>query len=229
MNTPSRRFRIAAVAFLSFTACQLLSLRLSGQDFLSYDKKQIKAQIREIIKTCSESKKPEDRWFMSWAKPGEFEKVILFLQKPVEYFSDIQKIQNVGSYVSWYWHYLMEIRGYRGFIISDFLEAYFWMIDEKGVQVLTFMLENCSDGVNGEIIAGRYIDLFAGHPQLFINDLKTRKDWRRIIDGCFAMDPNKLKAMAERLGDSEFEREFKRYVFAQYGEFNKQIPPTPAR
>lgn len=194
----------------------LLVVQSLGQDILSFNRLQIKEQVLEI---CNRNNGPP---FFDKVPPEILERVILFLQDPTKHFEDIKNIEMLQAYTSLYGRYLHETRGSSSLIIAIFIDKHFRAVDDQKVSILTYLLLNCSQGMNGSILASSYIDLFGRHPRVFIRNLKKRVDWQKVVDTFLQEDPDKFVASLEKLGNSRYEKEFKMYILERYELLKKQ-------
>jgi hypothetical protein len=184
----------------------LLSASLSCGQVLSYNRREIKEQIKEL----SETKYGQQ--FLSGHSLKYLEEVILFLQIPEKHFVGIQNIEGLRFYIMIYEQYLRETDRYGGFLISAFLEKHFQTIDDVKVNIITYLLLNCSQGIAGEFLSEKFIDLFGSNPDIFINELKKRKDWKEVIRELLPGKWESFRECVNKLGNSQFEMELKKYV-----------------
>jgi hypothetical protein len=85
-------------------------------------------------------------------------------------------------------------------------------IDDKTIKLVTYLLhDHHPDGVHWEILADMYTELFEAYPDQSVNDLKTRQDWKSVIDRLAMGSYKHMRAGLAKLGDTEFEKELKAY------------------
>lgn len=150
--------------------------------------------------------------------------VMNFINEPEIYFEKIKKIPQLFSYFEVLEHLAVEDEKFRNFWYGNFLIQNFQKkkITLRKIEILTFLLLN-ADGTAGEIVADNYTKLFSKSSDIFIIYLSERSDWKRIIDLLEVGDWQVFKASVEKLEDSGFEGEFKRYVLAPIDKEGKRI------
>jgi hypothetical protein len=150
--------------------------------------------------------------FLKKHKELDLLNVVLFLQYPSEYFCRIQRIHDLCSFM-WaiemflYQQRNMEFDGFFGFVRRNFQVA-----STENVPILTYLILNCEHAYFAEELVNVYSKLFEKQYVLFIEDLKRRNDWKRIINGMPAGDWNAFKRGLAKLGNSKFELELKEYA-----------------
>ena len=150
--------------------------------------------------------------------------VMNFADNPYKYFKEIKKIPRLFSYFA-----IMDRLGntdpdYEGISWSDILEKIFSenQLSEKKLEILTFLLLK-STGYFGEMMVDPYINLFSENSAIFIKFFSQRSDWKRIVDSLDAGNWETFKTAVEKLKDSGFEGEFKRFVLAPLDKEGKRI------
>lgn len=193
---------------MSKKALLLIPVILFFRVVFSCDFQDVNEQIKELSAT------QYGRQFLAMHSEADLKKVILFLRSPVEYFDSIKPIQNYCEYIFIYRRFINESKKFPSDFYSKFLQENFASINKEKVPILTFLLLGCQESaLFGEVLADVYTVLFESNPDVFVEDLKKRKDWKRVIDtlapGSWAAFQSGLK----KLGNSEFEKEIKAYIF----------------
>jgi hypothetical protein len=147
------------------------------------------------------------------------EKVILFVENPLKYVSVVRGIDHKSLVRNklLYETFLYETkRATDGmYFYSQLLSISRTMSKEK-VSLMTFVLLDCCDALEGEAIAGLYARLFMANTRMFIKFLKGRSDWKQVVNEFGNFNADQTGTILNNLGDSEFEKEFKEYVFTKY-------------
>ncbi len=150
--------------------------------------------------------------------------VMNFAYNPYNHFEEIKKIPRLFSYFA-----VMDRLGntdseYEGISWHDILEKIFSenKLSEKKLEILTFLLLNAT-GYFGEMMVDPYINLFSENSSFFIKFFSKRPEWKRIVYFLDAGDWETFKTAVEKLGDSGFEGEFKRFVLAPLDKEGKRI------
>jgi hypothetical protein len=153
------------------------------------------------------------------------EKVIITDLKKTQYgtvfFDKIKKIKNFFEYIEVFDRYSQEKYHKNESIISTFLEKHFQVINRKKADILNYLIL-ISDGMYAEYFADKYTILFESYSLVFIKTLKNR-DWKGIVNRLDAGNWQAFRLGVEKLGDSEFETNFKKYVFASRDEKGNRI------
>lgn len=169
-------------------------------------------QSNEIKKQIESLKLTEyGREFFIQYSEKDLEHLILFLKNPKRYFSKVQNIGSLWSYIGVYQRFLRETHEIEGSIWGAFLEAHYQNIDKKKLSVLTFLLLAAPPGVSKASFADIYVKFFNSNPGLFVRDLKKREDWKRIVDGLLNYGSS-LTMGLNRLSNTAFEIELKTYI-----------------
>jgi len=149
--------------------------------------------------------------------------VMNFINNPDKYFDAIKKIPRLFAYFEVLDRLAETDEKYDEMSFVSFLDNNFneGKLTEKKVNILTFLLLN-SKGYFGEILADKYSKLFSKFTDVFISYLSKRSDWKRIVNLLGAGDWQVFKTSAEKLGDSGFEGEFKRFVLAPIDKEGKR-------
>jgi len=150
--------------------------------------------------------------------------VMDFMNRPDKYFEDIKSIPDVFEYFAIIESLAVEDNKFSKFWFGNFLKRNFQK-DEltlKKIEILNFFELN-SEGYVGEILGDVYIDLFSKFSEKFLIVLAKEPDWKRIVYSLDAGDWETFKTAVEKLGDSGFEGEFKRFVLAPLDEDGKRI------
>lgn len=173
----------------------------------SHELPDVDDQIKELSAT------EYGRQFLVTHSVANMKKVILFLQRPVEYFGSIKPVNDFCEYVFIYRRYINESKKLPSDFYDQFLRNNFASINKKNVPILTFLLLGCQkSALFGEVLADAYTVLFESNPEIFVEDLKKREDWKRVIDALASGSWPALQAGLNKLGDSEFEKAIKAYV-----------------
>jgi hypothetical protein len=149
--------------------------------------------------------------------------LLLFYEDPSRYFPAIRTIENIADLIDGYDYYLWDTGHLeRGF--SAFSNTYFREIDSHKVAILTFLLLSYRNygGINAEAVVVTYADRFRSHPTIFIKEIENDKNWRLIVDA-LAMEWSVFKEGVAKLGNSEFDKEFKAYVRKSEEEARKKV------
>lgn len=174
-------------------------------------------QVSFLISQIKES--PEGGRFLKEHSESDIVKVIWFLQYPRERFDAVKDITGLCDYIWAIQRYSFE-KGRRGgqkIYLNDFfgfLHDNFLTADCQNVKILTYLLLNCDIAVLGEALADSYTRLFECQPALFVEDLKTRENWKDIVRLLGAGDTRAFGIGLSKLGSSPFELELKAWVAA---------------
>ena len=173
----------------------------------SYELPDVNDQIKELSAT------EYGRQFLATHSIANMKKIILFLQCPVEYFDCIKPVNNFCEYIFIYRRYINESKKLPSDFYDQFLRNNFASINKNNVPILTFLLLGCQESaLFGEVLADVYTVLFESNPEIFVEDLKKREDWKHVIDALASGSWPALQAGLNKLGDSEFEKAIKAYV-----------------
>jgi hypothetical protein len=151
----------------------------------------------------------------------EFILIMKFLESPVCCFSKIKRIANLFAYIEVFDRYSAEKGIANECILYPFLERHFNKIDREKADILNHLLL-IADGMYGEILADKYSKLFKNYAGIFIKTLK-KTNWKEVVDRLDAGDWKEFRQGITKLGDSEFEINFKNYVFAPRDEKGNRI------
>ncbi len=198
---------------------------LLAQDFLPYNEDQIKTQIKEIFAPYPKLQETfAHQIFMLSSSPENMKITIFFLQNPLKYFDDEKRVPDPFSYFALYEQYLKDKKEVDAncFLLEDFFNQHFKTIDEKRIQIITFLLE-CSSGIDWDVVSIYYVKFFLRNTHLFIEDLRKRDNWRDIIKSSFFIDQDNTEAAIAELGNSEFEKELKKYMRGFHEELMNMI------
>ena len=202
ISVPVRVF-VLSIAFAGFG---------SGQTSLTMDRKQAKEEIK-VIKSR----------IQDWAMPNEYykindekalEDVILFINDPVDRFDSIKYLNTheLWQYIGMYDDVLKGSKGIGTFFFFGRLEKEMIPVDSRKVKLVTYLLHDREpDGVYAELMVDIYIKSFETNPQLFVDDLKTRSDWKDVIGNLASGDYDAMTAGLKELGSTKFEMELKEY------------------
>jgi hypothetical protein len=152
---------------------------------------------------------------------NDFKLMINFMDNPICNFDKIKKIKNFFEYIEVFDRYSQEKYHKNESIISTFLEKHFQVINRKKADILNYLIL-ISDGMYAEYFADKYTILFESYSLVFIKTLKNR-DWKGIVNRLDAGNWQAFRLGVEKLGDSEFETNFKKYVFASRDEKGNRI------
>lgn len=141
----------------------------------------------------------------------DLEHLILFLKNPKRYFSKIQNIRSLWAYIGVYQRFLRETHEIEGSIWGLFLETHYQNIDKKKLSVLTFLFLAAPPGVSKASFADIYVKFFNSDPDLFVQDLKKREDWKHIVDELLNYGSS-LTMGLDRIANSVFETDLKTYI-----------------
>jgi hypothetical protein len=144
----------------------------------------------------------------------DLERVLAFLQDPVRNFRSVQRVADECSYEYAYANYLAETKQKDDAGYLTFFSTRFRIATDDNVPILTYLLLNCHNAFLGESLADRYTVLFKSSPEIFIKDLRRRKNWKQIVDETRGGDWQAFREGLAKLGDSGFELEFKNYVLS---------------
>ena len=150
--------------------------------------------------------------------------VMNFINNPDKYFDAIKKIPRLFAYFEVLDRLAETDEKYDEMSFVSFLDNNFneGKLTEKKVNILTFLLLN-SKGYFGEILADKYSKLFSKFTEKFLIVFAKEPDWKRIVYSLDAGDWETFKRAVEKLKDSGFEGEFKRYVLAPLDKEGKRI------
>lgn len=150
--------------------------------------------------------------------------IMNFIDNPVNHFDEIKNISQLFSYFEILDRLASTDKKLSNFWFGNFLSINFRekKVTLKEIEILTFLLLS-SDGYSGEMLADKYTKLFSKSTDVFISYLSKRSDWKRIVNLLGAGDWQVFKTSAEKLGDSGFEGEFKRFVLAPLDKEGKRI------
>ena len=150
--------------------------------------------------------------------------VMDFMNRPDKYFEDIKNIPGVFNYFAILDHLAVEDDKFSKFWFGNFLKRSFQK-DEltlKKIEILNFLLLN-ADGYVGEILADVCTGLFSKFSEKFLIVLAKEPNWKKIVYSLDAGDWEIFKTAVEKLKDSGFEGEFKRFVLAPLDKEGKRI------
>jgi len=150
--------------------------------------------------------------------------VMKFVNHPDNYFEDIKNIPGVFNYFFMLERLAIKDERFSKFWFGNFLKRNFdrKKITTKKAEMLTFLLLN-SDGYVAEMLADEYTKLFSKSSDIFVNYLSKEPDWMKIVYSLDAGDWETFKTAVEKLKDSGFEGEFKRFVLAPLDKEGKRI------
>ena len=175
----------------------------------SVDRQQAEEEIR-IIRSRIQDWGLADRYKIDDEKA--LEDVILFIHDPVTHFDSIKDIHRLWNYIGMYDHVMKGSNGSTADYFLNHLREISVNIDAKKIEVITYLLhDHHPDGVYMELLVELYIGLFEMSPGQFVNNLKTRQDWKSVIERLSIGNYETMKAGLKKLGDSKFERELKEY------------------
>jgi hypothetical protein len=123
----------------------------------------------------------------------------------------MQNIRSLWAYIGVYQRFLRETHEIEGSIWGSFLETHYQNIDKKKLSILTFLFLAAPPGVSKASFADIYVKFFNSNPDLFVQDLKKREDWKRIIDDLLNYGSS-LTMGLDRLANTVFEIELKTYI-----------------
>jgi hypothetical protein len=170
------------------------------------------ARTRNIV---SKFKQTEvGRGFLLNHSEKDLEKVLAFLQDPVRNFRSVQRVADVCSHEYAYANYLAETKQKDDAGYMTFFSTHFQVATDDNVPILTYLILNCNNAFLGEAYADRYTVLFKSSPEIFIKDLRRRKNWKQIVDEIRAGNGRAFREGLAKLGDSGFELELKNYVLS---------------
>jgi len=162
--------------------------------------------------------------FLSEHSEGNLLLVMDFMNRPDKYFEDIKNIPDVFNYFAMLDHLAVQDEKFNKFWFGNFLKRNFQK-DEltlKKIEILNFFALN-SNGYIAGILVDVYTDLFSKFSEKFLIVLVKEPDWKRIVYFLDAGDWETFKTAVEKLGDSGFEGEFKRFVLAPLDKEGKRI------
>jgi hypothetical protein len=194
---------VLCIAFIGFG---------KGQTSLPMDRKQANEEIKVIKSRIQDWALRNDYYRIDDEKA--LEDVILFINDPVGRFDSIKRLNTdqLWKYISMYDYVLKGSKGIGTFYFFDHLKEMMIPVDEKKVKLVTYLMHDCQpDGVFAELLVDLYTGLFAVDPLLFVNDLKTRTDWKDVIDSLGSGDYEAMRAGLAKLGNTKFEMELKEY------------------
>jgi len=150
--------------------------------------------------------------------------VMDFMNRPDKYFEDIKNIPDVFNYFAIIERLAVEDDKFSKFWFGNFLKRNFQKeeLTLKKIEILNFFELN-SNGYVAGILADVYIDLFSKFSEKFLIVLAKEPDWMKIVYSLDAGDWETFKAAVEKLKDSGFEGEFKRFVLAPLDKEGKRI------
>jgi len=162
--------------------------------------------------------------FLSEYSEGNLLLAMDFMDHPDKYFEDIKNIPDVFNYFAIIERLAVEDDKFSKFWFGNFLKKNFQK-DEltlKKIEILNFFALN-SNGYVGEILADVYVDLFSKFSEKFLIVLAKEPDWMKIVYFLDVGNWRIFKAAVEKLKDSGFEGEFKRFVLAPLDKEGKRI------
>jgi hypothetical protein len=181
-----------------------------GQASLPMNRKQAKEEIKVIKSRIQE-------WGLEDYRIDDekaLEDVILFINDPLDRFDSIMHLNThqLWHYIGMYDYVLKGRKGIGTFYFFDRLEKSMIPVNATKVKLVTYLVhDRMPDGVDAEFMVDIYTKLFEVNPHLFVNDLKTRSDWKDLI-GCLASgDYMAMNRGLAKLGNSRFEKELKAY------------------
>lgn len=172
----------------------------------SIDRQQAKEEIG-IIRSRIKGRRLADRYKID--DETALEDVILFVHDPVTRFDSIKHLDSyhLWTYIGMY-DEVLKGGDYFLYQLRDIANN----IDDKTIKLVTYLLhDHHPDGVYMELLVEIYIGLFKLYPAQFIKDLKTRQDWKSVIDCLASGNYETMRAGLAKLGDAKFERELKEY------------------
>jgi hypothetical protein len=143
---------------------------------------------------------------------------------PDKYFDAVKKIPRLFAYFEVLDRLAETDVKYDKMSFVSFLDNNFneGKLTEKRLKILTFFLLN-APGYFGEITVDKYLELFSKFSEKFLIVLAKEPDWMKIVYSLDAGDWETFKAAVEKLKDSGFEGEFKRFVLAPLDKEGKRI------
>ena len=183
-----------------------------AQTSLRVDRKQAKEEIKTIKSRIKDWGLPSEYYRIADEKA--LEDVILFINDPVDRFDSIKYLDNhqLWNYIGMYDYVLKGTKGTGTFYFFEHLRKMVIPVDAMKVRLVTYLMHDSQpDGVYGELMVDLYTKLFGDYPVLFVNDLKTRSDWKNVIDDLAAGDYVAMTTGLEKLGNSRFEMDLKEY------------------
>ncbi len=183
-----------------------------GQTSPPMDRRQAKEEIKIMKSRIKDWGPPYEYYKIEDEKA--FEDVILFINDPVDRFDSIKYLNDhqLWNYISMYDTVLKGTKGVGTFFFFDHLKKFMIPLDERKIKLVTYLLHDRQpDGVYGELIVEIYTRLFGVDPLLFVNDLKTRSDWKDIIGSLGSGDYEAMATGLKELGNTKFEMELKEY------------------
>ncbi len=147
-----------------------------------------------------------------------------FIENPDIFFKKIKNIQELFAYFEIIDCLAVNDRKFTEISFDSFVTKRFneHNLTELRVKIFTFLLLN-SEGYFGEILADQYSKLFSKFSEKFLIVLAKEPEWKRIVYSLDAGDWETFKTAVEKLGDSGFEGEFKRFVLAPLDKEGKRI------
>lgn len=198
---------MAKVLFIAMLAPRLL---------LAFDENDAKERVKQIKAWL-----PNYRyaWALKIASEDALQKAILFIEDPNANF----RLTN-GMNMSEFWEncrlyerFMYDTNRTRsGFYLYERLRAVTAEMSEEKASLMTFLILNCPAAAYKELLTDLYMKLFACHAGLFIDQLKKRQDWKRVVDELDSASANRVRSVVDSLGDSDFEKEFKKYILEEH-------------
>jgi len=134
-----------------------------------------------------------------------------FIHDPVKNSEKIWTWDNLSYWFSEYSETIgKDIMGYS--LIDDFLKEHFREIDERKTEILIHLVERCGGGVLAGLISEETAKIFWLHPEIFVKVLERTDEWREVIDMLSGEGHEYLSEAMKKLGDTEFEKQLKKYV-----------------
>lgn len=131
-----------------------------------------------------------------------------FLNDPVANFDKIRMWDDICYWISEYGDKL-DKDGY--FLLVGFLENHFEEVDERKIEILIHMVPLCW-GAYGELLSDETATVFWLHTQIFVKVLERADEWKTVIDKISMIGWSDFSKGLLKLGDTEFEKEIKKYV-----------------
>jgi hypothetical protein len=134
-----------------------------------------------------------------------------FIHDPVANFERIKTIDNVDGWI--YRYELSLVEGGRlkkdpiGILLRSFDE-----IDEKKIEILTYLILRVRSGYHAELVMARASAVFKNHPQLFLRVLERMSEWKNVVDQFASWDPEGFEEGLEKAGESEFVKAIRKYL-----------------
>jgi hypothetical protein len=183
-----------------------------GQTSPPMDRKQAKEEIKVIKSRIQDWGLPKDYYSIDDEKA--LADVILFVEDPLGRFDSIKHLDNhqLWKYIDMCDHVLKGTKDIGTFYFFDHLKKLMIPPDDKKVKLVTYLMHDCQpDGAFAELLVDLYTNLFAISPFLFVNDLKSRADWKDVIGGLASGNYDAMTAGLKELDNTKFEMQLKEY------------------